>query len=321
MNLFVHLWHLVKQISFPMQTEYKILLLDDDIQAINNIVQTFIRHETGYTLFQTLSPIMAIEIAEKMLPDIVITDWHMPEMSGIEFIKELKSREHTKDIFVIMTTALLTKATDLQIALDTGAVDFIRKPFDDIELLARTNSVLRLVDYYKTIVNNQNTITEKIAIIEKQKADILQFELDKKNSQLLANNMEMVKMIELNKQMITCLQNDYIKKNSSISPDELQIIVRKYKIETIEETWNEFQVNFEANYPDFYANLNRAIPDLSPNEKRLCAFIRMNMSVKEIALFTLQNPDSIRKARMRLRKKLNLTKNMDINTELVKITG
>lgn len=304
-----------------MQTEYKILILDDEIKAINNIVQTFIKYETGYTLFQTISPAMAIEIAQKMQPDIIITDWHMPEMSGIELIKKIKSNPETKDIFVIMTTAVLTKAEDLQTALNAGAIDFIRKPFDDIELLARTNSVLRLANAFKSIQNKQKIIIEKETIIEKQKAEILQLDLDKKNSEILANNMKLVKMIELNKQLLNYLTNEYITKNISLPPEELKLIVSKYKIDTFEETWNEFQINFESRYPNFYSKLNNAAPDLTANEKRLCAFIRMNMTVKEISILTLQTPDSIRKARMRLRKKLNLSKNNDINNQLINITG
>jgi DNA-binding CsgD family transcriptional regulator len=60
-------------------------------------------------------------------------------------------------------------------------------------------------------------------------------------------------------------------------------------------------------HADFYKNLNQINPDLTPNERRLCAFLKLNMSTKDISAITGQTPHSIKIARARLRKKFNLT--------------
>ena len=71
-------------------------------------------------------------------------------------------------------------------------------------------------------------------------------------------------------------------------------------------SWEEFEVRFQQVYTDFYKKLTDTYPDLSPNELRLCAFFRLNMTSKEIAAITYQSLNSIKVGRYRLRKKLGL---------------
>ena len=71
----------------------------------------------------------------------------------------------------------------------------------------------------------------------------------------------------------------------------------------------EFEIRFQQVHNSFYDKLNALSPDLSTNERRLCAFLKLSMSTKEISSITGQSPRSIDVARTRLRKKLNLTNN------------
>ena len=64
-------------------------------------------------------------------------DWQMPVMDGIEATKQLKLNDTTKDIPVIISTGIMIDSSDLSAALIVGAVDYLRKPFDEIELIAR----------------------------------------------------------------------------------------------------------------------------------------------------------------------------------------
>jgi len=75
----------------------------------------------------------------------------MPEMDGIEFIKQLKQSTITADIPVIMCTGVMTSSENLNTALNAGAVDYIRKPIDEIELIARTKANLHLANSYSRI--------------------------------------------------------------------------------------------------------------------------------------------------------------------------
>jgi hypothetical protein len=71
--------------------------------------------------------------------------------------------------------------------------------------------------------------------------------------------------------------------------------------------WKEFECRFQQVHEQFYKTLTERFPDLTPSERRLCAFLKLNMTTKEISAMTRQNAKSIDVARTRLRKKLNLT--------------
>lgn len=83
-------------------------------------------------------------------------------------------------------------------------------------------------------------------------------------------------------------------------------------------SWEEFEVRFQQVYTDFYKRLTDSFPDLSPNEIRLCAFFRLNMTSKEIAAITYQSLNSIKVGRYRLRKKLGLSKEENLVSYLSK---
>jgi len=102
-------------------------------------------------LYQALNGELALKIAIREQPEIIITDWEMPGMDGIELIKRLKQNESTSDTPIIMCTGVMTSSENLHTALSVGAVDYIRKPIDKIELLARIKSMLMLSDSRKVL--------------------------------------------------------------------------------------------------------------------------------------------------------------------------
>ncbi|HCC70470.1 MAG TPA: hypothetical protein DEQ09_04875 [Bacteroidales bacterium] len=89
-------------------------------------------------------------------------------------------------------------------------------------------------------------------------------------------------------------------------------IIDELSDNTNPDIWQEFEIRFLQVHQDFYDNLMKKFPDLSTNEKRLSAFLRLDFSTKEISSITNQSPHSINIARTRLRKKLGLS-NKDIN--------
>ena len=86
-----------------------------------------------------------------------------------------------------------------------------------------------------------------------------------------------------------------------------------------QDTWTEFEVRFQEVHVDFYNSLSRQFPDLTPNELRLCAFLRLNMTSKEISSITFQSSESLKTARYRLRKKLGLDRDENLIAFLTKL--
>ncbi|MGC8865847.1 MAG: hybrid sensor histidine kinase/response regulator [Bacteroidales bacterium] len=130
---------------------HKILIIDDQISFINYMVEVLEKAYPSYEIFQTTDPRKAYDIGRLELPNLIILDWAMPGLSGIELMKQLKADEILKDIPVIMCTGVMTKSAHLQEAFAAGAVDFIRKPIDELELIARVNSVMQLSDSFREI--------------------------------------------------------------------------------------------------------------------------------------------------------------------------
>ncbi len=128
-----------------------ILIVDDVPDNLKIISDIFEGEHLDYYILNAPNGKVGLYIVDKILPDLIITDWEMPLMNGIEFIKHLKQQEKTKDIPVIMCTGKMTDSESLQIALDVGAADYIRKPIDKIELIARTKANLHLYEKYKEI--------------------------------------------------------------------------------------------------------------------------------------------------------------------------
>jgi phosphoserine phosphatase RsbU/P len=162
----------------------KVLVIDDEQNYLDLIADTL--KVKNYKILQALNGKMGCLVAQKFMPDIIITDWEMPELNGIETIKQLKNNLLTQDIPVIMCTGIMTSSENLDSALNAGAVDFIRKPIEPLELLARINSALNLSESIKKIkLQNENIIrsqqilqeqTEEITtqrdLLEKQNTDI-----------------------------------------------------------------------------------------------------------------------------------------------------
>lgn len=144
---------------------YKILAVDDQPENLKVIVSIAQRFGPEYEILQEVDANLALEIALEERPDLIITDWEMPTMDGIEFIKRLRMRAATREIPVIMCTGIMTSSENLQTALDAGAVDYIRKPIDPVEFTARVRSIMQLAESFQTI-------RQQVTLLEKQKAEI-----------------------------------------------------------------------------------------------------------------------------------------------------
>ena len=143
----------------------KILIVDDELNHLETIVDIVEELGNAYVILQAFNGEIAFKIAEKEIPDLIITDWEMPIMNGIDLIKSLKNNPKTSEIPVIMCTGVMTSAKNLATALNAGALDYIRKPIDKIELIARISSMLKLSDSYKKI-------KEQNIQLEQQKEEI-----------------------------------------------------------------------------------------------------------------------------------------------------
>lgn len=283
---------------------YKILVIDDETSSIEVIVN--ILNEQNYEILVALDGLSAYDIAKKNIPDLIITDWEMENLNGIETILLLKNNELTKDIPIIMATGKRLMDKDLKTALEAGAVDYIRKPFERLELIARVRSMLLLFETMK-----KNRLLEKQ--IYSNKIISLQGEIEIQNKNLAERLIQMHSFetlftnvkLGLEEVLEICSKNEVKLK--------INTLLVSCKNNNLTDVWAEFETVFEQINENFYTNLVQKFPAISPVEKRMCAFLKLNFTTKEIATISHKTIDAVKKTRHRLRKKFEMDMDEDLS--------
>ena len=386
----------------------KLLLVDDEPLNLKLYEKMLKDHDSQ--IITATNGQDCLDKVREHFPDLILLDWNMPVMDGIQALEILKKDDATKDIPVLMITGVMTSSEDLAFAMSVGAIDFLKKPFDKLELSARVRNILLLSDTLKTFKNqnssleNQNLFitsliesiphpviysslegivlmcnkffaelleTNKNELIGKsvyryflsdevgfhvqkdveliQSGTALSYEkngfpgnrtfvisknvvldtqsaplgiitaftdisalkkanediINTKKIELISSTLKLMHLNEMNSSLIS----DLVKVTPHASKEGQELIrqmTNKFRINATEQIWNDFETRFENAFDSFYRVLLEKFPNLTPNERKLCALLRSGLSSKDIAILTFQNPQSVDVARYRLRKKLNL---------------
>jgi putative two-component system response regulator len=133
-----------------------VLIVDDEEVALSLFQE--ILEEEGYRTLTAKSGDEALQRAALNLPDVIIMDVMMPGMSGFETAKILKTSSHTRLIPIVLVTGMDDRASRLS-GLHAGAEDFLSKPVDRVELLARVRNLLK-IKLYSDLLADQNRLLE-----------------------------------------------------------------------------------------------------------------------------------------------------------------
>jgi two-component system phosphate regulon response regulator PhoB len=123
-----------------MKPEPHVLVVEDET-ALATLLRYNLERE-GYRVFTAHDGEEALILAEEAKPDLVVLDWMLPELSGIEVCRRMRARGNMRNVPIVMLTAR-GEETDRIRGLDTGVDDYIVKPFSMQELLARLRAVMR----------------------------------------------------------------------------------------------------------------------------------------------------------------------------------
>jgi two-component system phosphate regulon response regulator PhoB len=125
-----------------MQMTPHVLVVEDE-DSLATLLQYNLQKE-GYEVVLAGDGEEALLLVDERLPDLVVLDWMLPKVSGIEVCRRLRQRNETRNVPIIMLTAR-GEETDRVRGLDTGADDYVVKPFSMTELTARIRAVLRRI--------------------------------------------------------------------------------------------------------------------------------------------------------------------------------
>ena len=165
----------------------------DDDNTIREI-EVYTLEQTGFTARGFADGVSMLEALKTEIPELIILDIMMPELDGIEVLKRLRSESSYKDIPVIMATAKGTEMDKIG-GLNSGADDYLVKPFGVMEMVARVNAVLRRTT---KVVHTDDITVGAITLKEKEHKVIV----NSKKIELTHKEFEMLKFFMLNPGMV-----------------------------------------------------------------------------------------------------------------------
>lgn len=140
-------------------SEFKILIADDNIQNCE-LLEAYLAEE-AYEVQTATDGQQTLDKVASFQPDLILLDIMMPKVSGFEVCERLRRQPETKDLPVLMVTAL-NEMGDIEKAVKSGADDFLTKPVHRLELLTRVRSMLRV----RKLMNERDRLLAYIEEVE-----------------------------------------------------------------------------------------------------------------------------------------------------------
>lgn len=147
----------------------KIIIAEDE-KISRKILETMLR-KAGHDVAAVQDGLEALDSIQKEVPDMIITDWMMPDLDGLELCRRVRALNLPSYVYIILLTALTDKERIIQ-GLEAGADDYITKPFDRTELLARVNAGDRVIKLEKSLRQKNKELSDALAQIKQLKGII-----------------------------------------------------------------------------------------------------------------------------------------------------
>ncbi|NOX45582.1 MAG: response regulator transcription factor [Chlorobi bacterium] len=276
-------------------TKNKILVVDDVIESLRTIISIIEKYHPEYIIYQANNGQSALTAMENITPDIIVSDWEMPEMNGIELIQSLKKSPALMHIPIIIATGVMLSDEDLKTALDAGAMDYLRKPINPVELVARMHSAITIAQYQKKLIKEKESKILENAIFT-----------TRVNRFLGKASSSIKEIIETGG-------------NKAIMEKGLAEIAFKIDEKLKGNGWQKFTIAYNKLHPGFEQRLLTLHPLLNPTELKLSALIRLGLSVKELSALMFVTTESMKVFRSRLRKKLELQTGQNLQSYLCSV--
>ena len=156
--------HQADLVSSPKAaSEGGLVFIVDDRATARNLLEGLARSlEPGMHVESFADPRLALEKAKHLIPDLIITDYRMPAMDGVEFTRRLRSQNALADVPIVIITVVEDRRVRQQ-ALDSGATDFLTRPIDPHECRARCRNLLNLRHSQKSLQDRAQWLEAQVA--------------------------------------------------------------------------------------------------------------------------------------------------------------
>jgi class 3 adenylate cyclase len=209
----------------------KILIVDDEPFNLDLLEQELMDYD--YALERAVDGVEALQKADSFSPDVILLDYMMPKMNGLEVVKRLRESAQHKSTPVILLTAKATQE-DKVAGLDAGADDYVTKPFDSFELLARVRAMLRIKQLHDSLEEWNRTLAEKVnqQVTELQRMERLKRYLSPQIAKTILGNEQ--DLFKTHRREITVVFLDlrgFTAFSDSAEPEEVMDFLRRYHAE------------------------------------------------------------------------------------------
>ncbi len=276
---------------------YTILIVDDipkNVELATNILQA-----ENYNITFTTSGEAALKKVNEIDFDLILLDVMMPGMDGFEVCRILKSDPKFKEIPIIFLTAK-SETENIVLGFELGAVDYVTKPFSAEELLARVKNHLSIREKILEKDNLEKQLSDDTSTMDNSTRQQLETQLNEKKEELNQINL----FYDLRSQMDKLLQD--------------KTPIARMEIKHIKEMISNLFIDKSSQ--EFHKALKAEFPKLTFDDLRLCSYLKHRFLNVEIAEFLETSPEAVYTRKSRLRQKLNLEKNQDINDFLSNYT-
>ncbi|WP_319226491.1 response regulator [Draconibacterium orientale] len=307
----------------------KVLIIEDEIDLLEDLSEILMYE--GFEPYKAKNGEEGYELAITISPDIILCDILMPGIDGFELLQKLNNSEQKPDIPFIFTTALSDR-TNLRKGMEYGADDYLTKPFTKEELLNAIKSRLTRHDQLTRLLRVENNEMVK-ELLER---------LDGLNHKLVAKGEELFEISELHNDLRRELQEkeqELLNKDLSVlefnsTIQQLRKLIKQYmadaklapelktvllelnstisKNSLLSSSLTAFQFNFNQQYPNFSANIGAQYPQLTQYDLTLISAMAAGLNTFQLADMLCISPDSVRKSRYRIKKKLELTPDQNL---------
>jgi adenylate cyclase len=209
----------------------KILIVDDEPFNLDLLEQEL--QEQEYQIERANDGVEALEKVASFVPDVILLDYMMPRMNGLEVLKRLRADENHKAVPVILLTAKATQEDKVR-GLDAGADDYVTKPFDSFELLARVRAMMRIKEMHDRLEEWNRTLADKVKqqVEELERMNRLKRYLSPQIAETILTNEE--NLFKTHRREITAVFLDlrgFTAFSDGAEPEEVMEFLRDYHAE------------------------------------------------------------------------------------------
>ncbi|WP_187696370.1 response regulator [Xanthovirga aplysinae] len=272
-----------------MKNKESILVIDDEHKARLALEECI--SVAGYDVIVASTAPMALELLEELPISLIIADWHLPEINGIELLQRIRrgilNNKSYSDLPFIIITGVYTEAEDLAYAFKLGANDYICKPIHQhkIEIINRIRKALIEDKRYR------HSIQQKEKEEEYRNTKVLAYET--MIHSFKGKIEEMIAKTPLHKNKLYDLLNEYEKEREKLSNKNL------------------ISEEVDSVFPGFLEKLNQFFPVLTKDDLLICSCILLKEGNQTIANRFNMSDESFRKRKTRLKDKLGIQKGND----------